>query len=419
MGGIIMLGAYAALMLMVTAVATRRPSTTLEFHVGNRNMGSAQSALSIAATWIWAPALSTSAERAYLQGIPGLFWFLMPNIFCLLLFVPFAEKIRALMPQGVTLSGFMGERYGPGARRTYLFQLTALSVLSTGVNLLAGAAVLKTITGLPFPLLTVILAVIAFSYSQFSGIKASVLTDAVQMILILAACLLFVPWALQRNGICVTGVRMAESIQRQKYMTTTFSSKTGLARGNMAWPIYDFKDADVWRYLYEEQIEIPDIYLYLYQTGSRLNELRVSQFFSVDTAKSLVKMNEYYPDLMDRIIRREPNAYLAALYWDSEMFRRSTKNRRENEDKRDYKAEVFKILNSPRKHFLTKGAMKGAQRMIRLLIKYGSIIELKVYKTVYDCLVGGDPKQRTLRSLITTINTHYSKANNGEKERGN
>jgi Na+/proline symporter len=105
------------------------------------------------------------------------------------------------MPQGVTLSGFMGERYGSGAKRVYLFQLSALSALSTGVNLLAGASVLKVITGLSFPLLTVILAVIAYSYSQFSGIKASVITDAAQMILILAACFLFVPWAIQRNGI--------------------------------------------------------------------------------------------------------------------------------------------------------------------------------------------------------------------------
>jgi Na+/proline symporter len=194
-----MLAAYAALMILVTVLAGK-PKSSGEFHVAGRNMGAVRSALSIAATWIWAPALFTSAERAYLQGVPGLFWFLAPNIMCLLLFIPFAEKIRAMMPRGITLSGFMGERYGPAAKRAYLFQLSALSVLSTGVNLLAGAAVLKTITGLPFPLLTVVLAAIAFSYSQFSGIKASVLTDAVQMIFILAACLLFVPWALHRNG---------------------------------------------------------------------------------------------------------------------------------------------------------------------------------------------------------------------------
>jgi Na+/proline symporter len=163
-------------------------------------MGTIQSALSIAATWVWAPALFTSAERAYIQGTIGLFWFLVPNVLCLILFIPFAKRIRERMPWGITLSGFMGERYGSGAKWAYLFHLSALSVFSTGVNLLAGASVLTIITGLPFPLLTVILAAIAYSYSQFSGIKASVITDAVQMVLILAACFLFVPWAIQRNG---------------------------------------------------------------------------------------------------------------------------------------------------------------------------------------------------------------------------
>jgi predicted phosphoadenosine phosphosulfate sulfurtransferase len=218
------------------------------------------------------------------------------------------------------------------------------------------------------------------------------------------------------DGICVTGVRMAESVQRSKYMASSFSSKSGLARGNMVWPVYDWKDTDVWRYLYEQKIDIPDIYLYLYQTGSSLRELRVSQFFSVDTAKSLVRMNEYYPDLMDRIIRREPNAYLAALYWDSEMFRRSTKNRNVMEDKKDYKAEVFKMLNDPHKHFITRGAMENAKSIIQLLIKYGSIIEEKEYKTIHDCLAGGDPKKRTLRSLIVNINVHYSHANKGKPD---
>jgi Na+/proline symporter len=203
-----MLAAYAALMILVTVLAGK-PKTSGEFHVADRNMGTVQSALSIAATWIWAPALFTSAERAYLQGVPGLFWFLAPNVLCLLLFIPFAEKIRRLMPRGITLSGFMGERYGHGAKRAYLFQLSALSVLSTGVNLLAGAAALKTVTALPFPVLTVILAAAAYSYSRFSGIRASVLTDAVQMVLILAASFLFVPWALRRNGFASLASGMA------------------------------------------------------------------------------------------------------------------------------------------------------------------------------------------------------------------
>jgi Na+/proline symporter len=195
-----MLAAYAAIMILLTALATRKPRDILEFHVADRNMGAIPSALSIAITWVWAPSLFVSAERAYLQGIIGLFWFLVPNVLCLIIFIPFAKKIRREMPRGITLSGFMGERYGPGARKAYLFQLSALSMLSTGVNLLAGAAALRTITGLSFPLLTIILAAIAYSYSQFSGIKASVVTDALQMVFVLAVCLLFLSLTLNRNG---------------------------------------------------------------------------------------------------------------------------------------------------------------------------------------------------------------------------
>jgi Na+/proline symporter len=187
-------------MILLTILATRKPRDILEFHVADRNMGAILSAFSIAITWVWAPSLFVSAERAYLQGIIGLFWFLVPNVLCLIIFIPFAKKIRREMPQGITLSGFMGERYGPGARRAYLFQLSALSIFSTGVNLLAGAAALKIITGLPFPLLTIMLAVIAYSYSQFSGIKASVVTDALQMFFVLAVCLLFLFLTLNRNG---------------------------------------------------------------------------------------------------------------------------------------------------------------------------------------------------------------------------
>ena len=106
---------------------------------------------------------------------------------------------------------------------------------------------------------------------------------------------------------------------------------------------------------------------------------------------------------------------LAALYWDSEMFRHSSRTRRELETPRDYKAEVFNSLKTPKKNFVTQGSLMNAQRIVQLLIKYGPIIDPKEYKAIYDCLVGGDPKKRTLRSLITNINVRYVKANREKK----
>lgn len=200
MSGIIVLLGYAVLMILGTMLLSKRETSLEGFHVADRKMGTFQSAMSIAATWIWAPALFVSAEKAYTNGIAGLFWFLVPNVLCLMLFAPFAKRIRKQMPSGITLSGYMNEKYQSGrVKGIYLAQLTGLGILSTGVQLLAGGKILSTITGLPFWLLTVILAVIAFSYSQFSGIKASVITDMIQMVLILAACALFVPWALSMD----------------------------------------------------------------------------------------------------------------------------------------------------------------------------------------------------------------------------
>ncbi len=198
---LIVLLIYAAMMLGATTLMTKKEGNVEKFCVGNRNIGWGISALSIAATWIWAPALFTSTENAYTKGFAGLFWFLTPNVLCLILFIPFAKKIRKEMPDGITLSGYMyGKYHSKAVKGVYLFQLGALSALSTGVQLLAGSKILSMLSGIPFVTMTVIMAVIAYSYSQFSGIKASILTDAIQMVFMLIVSICFVAFGVKNGG---------------------------------------------------------------------------------------------------------------------------------------------------------------------------------------------------------------------------
>lgn len=198
----IILLTYFALMIGATIYFTKRETTAESFHIGNRRMGVFPSAMGIAATWIWAPALFVSAEKAYTNGIPGLFWFLVPNLLCLLLFIPFAKMIRRQMPKGITLSGYMASRYqSRPVRNVYLTQLVGLGILSTAVQLLAGGKIFSTMMGMDFTTVTILLAVGAFSYIQFSGFRASIMTDVLQMVFILAACAVFVPWALIGGGV--------------------------------------------------------------------------------------------------------------------------------------------------------------------------------------------------------------------------
>lgn len=192
---------YAAIMFFSTIILTKKENDVERFCVGNRNVGWVISALSIAATWIWAPALFTSTETAYTKGFAGLFWFLVPNVLCLILFIPFAKRVRKEMPNGITLSGYMQSKYKTeSVKNVYLFQLGILSVLSTGVQLLAGSKILSMLTGVSFFTMTVIMALIAYSYSQFSGIKASILTDAIQMLFMLVVSAAFIFFGIINGG---------------------------------------------------------------------------------------------------------------------------------------------------------------------------------------------------------------------------
>lgn len=199
--GAVVLIFYAVLMLAATLIFTKRAQDKESFHVADRNIGTWAAALSIAATWIWAPALFTSAEKAYTSGIPGIFWFLVPNVLCLIIFIPFAKRIREKCPHGITLTGYMTEVYkSPKVKGVYTFQLGALAVLSTSVQLLAGGKMLSAILGIPLWVVTLILAAIAYSYSRFSGLKASVATDVIQFGIILIGCALLVPWTVAEAG---------------------------------------------------------------------------------------------------------------------------------------------------------------------------------------------------------------------------
>lgn len=220
------------------------------------------------------------------------------------------------------------------------------------------------------------------------------------------------------DGISIVGVRAAESIQRLLYMSK-MNIHNGITGRYQIFPIYDWTDKDIWLYLKEHFINIPEIYLYLWQIGTSKRALRVSQFFSIDTARSLVRMNEYYPDLMDRIIRREPNAYLAALYWDSEMFGRNSKKRKELEEKSDninYKEKLIHMFKNFDLYFDTPHKRMIAKQYKSFFIQKGSVATADDYKAIYEGLLSGDPKLRALRALYMRIYGKY--IDNVKKERG-
>jgi predicted phosphoadenosine phosphosulfate sulfurtransferase len=227
-------------------------------------------------------------------------------------------------------------------------------------------------------------------------------------------------WSSRVNtGFKITGTRAAESVQRLQ----AFARWTNDNKKNLCHPLYDWKEHDVWKYLSEhhDDVTIPDAYLHLYGIGAPRNRLRISQFFSVDTAWSLTRMAEFYPDLMERILKREPNAYIVSLYWDSEMFRRSTHKRKQIERTKEvarpdsnktWREKVIALLSDIPRNF-PPGVRTETAYDFRRVVLFCPHMEEEHYRQIWEVLQVGDPKTRVRRSLVNNVNRVYALKNLG------
>lgn len=220
---------------------------------------------------------------------------------------------------------------------------------------------------------------------------------------------------MSKHAINIVGVRAAESVQRLQYLATMGSHGSHMS-GNNIFPIYDWKDHDVWLYLKEHEIDFPEAYLYMWQIGKSKNLLRISQFFSVDSAAMIIGLSEFYPDLWERVIRREPGAELSLLYWDSEMFRRSTNTRSELEsgqDTVDCKKKVMDLITNIPGNFKTSSKQRVARAYSDIVLKFHDRLTNDHWSALYAGLIAGDPKLRTARAISVQIISDYAQKHDG------
>jgi len=198
-----LLAVYGVFMVVITYYFARSKKyrSIQGFLVAGRNVKWWLGAASIAASWIWAPALFVSVQSSYQQGLPGIFWFTFPNIVALLLFIWLAPKIRAKMPYGYTLPQYIkGRLQSDKVHKIYLFPYFFYQLMAVAVQLFAGGGLVSLLTGIPFITAMIIMSAIVLIYSFISGLESSIVTDFIQFILIVVGVVVVVPWTIMSAG---------------------------------------------------------------------------------------------------------------------------------------------------------------------------------------------------------------------------
>ena len=197
-----MLVLFGTAMFALVWWRTRGESATEGFLVADRNVSLLRGSLSIAVSWIWAPAIFICSMQAFDKGLPGIFWFTVPNILCFFVFALLAVRLRWLLPQGYTLPQFIHWRFDGDKRAHMVFRgvFFGYQLGAIVINCVAGGTLLHAISGVDVRLAIIAMSVIALGYSLLSGLKASIFTDVIQMTMILVIALLIVPWVVFEAG---------------------------------------------------------------------------------------------------------------------------------------------------------------------------------------------------------------------------
>lgn len=202
--GYILILIFGLLMILLTLSISRGRKwkhTGVGFLVAGREVSWKIGSFSIAASWIWAPALFVSVQKTYELGLPGIFWFTAPNILALVVFAWLAPRIREKIPGGYTLPDWIRFRFNNKKLHSiYLIPYVWYQIMAICVQIFVGGMMLNFLTGIPLNIIMSILLIVGLSYSLISGLRASVVTDFIQMIFIILGMVIILPWIYSAVG---------------------------------------------------------------------------------------------------------------------------------------------------------------------------------------------------------------------------
>lgn len=195
-GAVVVLGLlvlfYGGTFLISTRIGKKEENADGYMTAGN-NIGFGISAASMTATWIWASSMYASATSGYTYGISGPVHYGLWGALMILFVYPFGKRIRSVAPKAHTLAEVMYARHGRSSQLMLAGSNLVGSLISLMSNFIAGGVLIAMLS--PFTFTQGVFAVAAgvLLYTLWSGFRASVLTDFVQVVAMLGAVVVIVP----------------------------------------------------------------------------------------------------------------------------------------------------------------------------------------------------------------------------------
>lgn len=189
---LLLLAFYGGTFLLSTRIGRRKENVD-GYMTSNSAVGFGVSAASMTATWIWAASFYAAATSGYKYGISGPIHYGFWGALMILFIYPFGRRFRQLAPHAHTLAEIMHARHGRSSQLILAGSNIAGSIISLAANFTAAGALVAILSPLDFVHGVLIAGVGTLSYTLWSGFRASLLTDVVQVAAMMGAAALIIP----------------------------------------------------------------------------------------------------------------------------------------------------------------------------------------------------------------------------------
>lgn len=175
----------------------RRGRDSLEDYVVARNsQGATATVLTLLATSLGAWILFAPAQAATWGGLAAVIGYALGAVSPRLVMIPLGRRMRELIPQGHTLTEFVITRYGKPMYALTLLVMLFYMFITLTAEITAIAKLVMLLAPVPLWVTAAIVMGATLIYTSYGGLRASIFTDKIQMIVIipLLAALLILGW---------------------------------------------------------------------------------------------------------------------------------------------------------------------------------------------------------------------------------
>ena len=195
------LTAFSFFFALAGVLYARHSKDSLEDYVIARNsQSSIATILTLLASSLGAWILFSPAQAATWGGLAAVIGYAIGAMSPRIAMIPLGQRMRTLIPEGHTLSEFVLIRYGKGMYVLSLLIMMFYMFIALTAEITAMGKLVALVAPVPLWATALIVLTATLIYTSYGGLKSSIFTDKVQMLIILPMLILLVAFGWYAMG---------------------------------------------------------------------------------------------------------------------------------------------------------------------------------------------------------------------------